>query len=62
MSRTIADLLKNEIGKRPIWDYRIWAPLSLDDDAEVKIIIDFGKTTMETTECYFLKIAKPKKR
>jgi len=56
MKLTIADLLKDKIKGRPIWDYKIWSPLSFDDTAEIKVVVYFGEVKKEKSESYILQV------
>lgn len=55
--KTVWDLFKNDprVKGKPIWDYRIWAPLSFDEEATVRFVITLGKTkdSLETVELTF---------
>jgi len=39
----LGEKLKDLINGRPVWDYKIYSPLSFDDEAEVTIILSIGQ-------------------
>jgi len=45
----------NEHGN--VWDYKIWAPLSLDDAASITVDIWFGNIKAERKRTFILEIA-----
>jgi len=40
-----------------IWTYHIWSPLSFDDDAVVKVVVEFGQTKCEQKKKFTLQIS-----
>lgn len=47
---TMNDLLKGIIKDRPLWNIQIWGPISLEDKAEVEVVLLFGETKVESKE------------
>ncbi len=54
MSKTVYDILKDEIGDREIWNYEMYGPLSLDDEAVVTIKMIYGEKKAEYVEEYII--------
>ena len=58
---SLYDLLADKIKGRPIWDYRISPPLSLDDISTVEVTITYGdkrdqENRRQDTETYILRL------
>lgn len=58
MYRSLCELLEDKIMGRPIWNYQITAPLSLDDNAYIRVVVNFGRKKVESTESYCLPIVR----
>ena len=56
MEKRLFDLLADKITIKPVWDYKIWAPMSMEDLAEVRVVVTYGRNKAEYTETYLLKL------
>jgi hypothetical protein len=41
-STSLFELLEDELKDKEVWDYHVWAPMSLDDSATLKVVIQYG--------------------
>lgn len=43
----LGSLLEDELVDKSVWDYHIYSPLSMQDDACVRVVISYGDKSME---------------
>jgi len=53
MEKRVHELMTEKLLGKEIWDYKIWAPLSLEDGAMVELVVTFGKEKVEYKQSFF---------
>jgi len=53
---TVEDVMKEKIGKEPVWDFQVFGPCGMQDPLEIHVQVSYGKTRKLKTENYIIKI------
>jgi hypothetical protein len=55
---TLGDLLRDEVGDQSVYDYRLLVPISMDDEAEVEVVVEFGVDRPEYERRYMFEMRR----